>query len=185
MERQSADWLAGYCHSCFTLVHWNCVIHLYRSKSGVKIIKHVSGILLATAGVLFVFGSVAQLLNRESEIPLWGSVAFLIFLGLAPLAGAAVLLRKAVTTPTMPCPKCGSTECQAAGVLRKSHNPWMFHFGGWLLSSLWGASREKQVRCVQCETLYLANTRGSRIAGILLWIMLLLILSGLLADHFA
>lgn len=56
------------------------------------------------------------------------------------------------------------------------------NFGGWLLAALWAASRDCLVRCVQCHTLYFIETRGARIADILLWIFILLILFGILAD---
>lgn len=50
----------------------------------------------------------------------------------------------------------------------------------WLfpLSLLWGASRKQQVRCVDCDTLYLIETRGTRIAGIAFWILVLLFILG-------
>jgi len=38
------------------------------------------------------------------------------------------------------------------------------------------------VQCAQCDKLYLADMRGTRIAGILLWIFLLLFISGGIAE---
>src|SRR6185436_14906914 len=140
-----------------------------------RVLKHIAGILLATVGVMFVLGAVVSVFNPDREVPLWMVGVMFLVLGLLPLAGAFALLRATVTAPGRPCPQCGDTERQPAGVLRTSHKPWLFHFGGWLFASLWGASREQQVRCAQCETLYMTDTRGTRIAGVLLWVFLLLV----------
>jgi hypothetical protein len=148
-----------------------------------RALKHIAGILLAAVGVLFVLGALALVFNPDPEIPLWGVGVMFVVLGLLPLGGAFALLRAAVTAPSRSCPQCGGTERQAAGVLRSSHNPWLFHFGGWLFASLWGASREQQVRCVQCDKLYLTDTRATRIAGVLLWVFLLLLLFGVIAQQ--
>ena len=149
-----------------------------------KTLKCIVGILLATIGVLLGVGSIAELFDRESEIPGWGAAVMFIVLGLLPLAGAVALLRRsAAELPSARCPKCGGTERAPAGVLTTSRNFWMMHFGGWLLGSLWGASRERQVRCIQCDTLYFTETRGTRIAGILLWVFILLLLFGAIAQH--
>ena len=43
-------------------------------------LKHLAGILLATFGVMFVIGSIANMLDREADIPLWMAVVFLVFL---------------------------------------------------------------------------------------------------------
>ena len=80
------------------------------------------------------------------------------------------------------CPRCGSKEIQPAGVLRRHVNPWVFFFGGWLLSLLWSGSRKEEVRCVQCETVFQRPTRASRIAWALLVLFILLILLGLWAQ---
>jgi hypothetical protein len=148
-----------------------------------RALKHIAGILLATVGVMFVLGAAASVLDPDPEIPLWMVGMVFLVLGLLPLGGAFALLRVAITAPSRSCPKCGGTERQPAGVLRTSHNPWLFHFGGWLFASLWGSSREQQVRCDQCATLYMTATRGTRIAGILLWILLLLVLIGVIAQQ--
>lgn len=109
----------------------------------------------------------------------------LVVSGLLPLAGAFALLRATFTVPGKPCPQCGGTERQAAGVLRKSYNPWLFHFCGWLFAALWGARREQQVRCVQCDRLYMIETRGTRIAGVLVWVFVLLMLAVVLVEQLA
>ena len=106
----------------------------------------------------------------------------LAFGSLLLLGGAFFLLRATLIAPSRVCPQCGGTERQAAGVLRRSQNLWLLHLGGWLVASLWGASRQQQVRCCQCETLYFTDTRATRIAGVLLWVFLLLILLGVLAE---
>jgi hypothetical protein len=148
-----------------------------------KALKHIAGVLLATIGVVFVLGAIAPLFDPDAEVPLWMVGLMLIGLGLFPLCGAFALLRATVMAPAKSCPQCRGTEWQPAGVLRSSHNPWLFHFGGWLLASLWGASREQQVRCARCETLFLTDTRGTRIAGVLLWIFLLLVLLGVIVQQ--
>src|SRR2546421_11198551 len=147
-----------------------------------RALKHITGVLLATFGFAFILGAVALLVDRDPDLPPWMVGVMLIVLGLLPLGGAFFILRATLTAPSRACPQCGGTERQPAGVLRSSHNPWVFHLGGWLLASLWGASRQKQVRCCQCETLYSADTRATRIAGVLLWVFLLLTIFGVLAE---
>lgn len=148
-----------------------------------KILKHIAGILLATMGVFFVLASCALFLQPDPEAPRWTAGVIIVALGLAPLVGAFLLLRVTLTTPEKACPQCGGDTRHPAGVLQRHHNPWVFHFGGWLFASLWGASREQQVRCARCDTLYLTDTRGSRIAGVLFWIVLLLLLVAVLAGQ--
>ena len=149
-----------------------------------KALKHIAGILLATVGVMFALGAVLHVFDPDPEIPLWMIGVMFVVLGLLPLGGAFALLRTTLTAPSRSCPQCGGRERQPAGVLRTSHNPWLFHFGGWLFAGLWGASREQQVRCAQCETLYLTDTRGTRIAGVLLWVFLLLVVGGVIVQMF-
>ena len=143
-----------------------------------KILKHIAGILLATVGVMFSLGGIERLLHPGKDEPLWLIGVMIAVLGLLPLAGAFALLRATLTTPSRPCPQCGGKERRPAGILRSSRNPWISHLGGWLFGAVWGASRERQVRCAQCDTLYLTHTRGTRIAGVLVWIFILLILFG-------
>ena len=132
---------------------------------------------------MFVLGAVIHIFDPDPEVPIWTVCVMFVVLGLVPLAGAFALLRATFTAPSRPCPQCGGTERQAAGVLRSSRNPWLFHFGGWLFASLWGASREQQVRCVQCDHLYMTDTRGTRIAGVLVWVFVLLVLAGVLVQQ--
>jgi hypothetical protein len=145
-----------------------------------KALRHIAGVLLASIGVMLVLGGVGAIFG-DREIPLWIGVMYIV-LGFLPLYGAYALLRSTIFAPAKLCPKCGGAKRQEAGVLRKSHNLWLFHIGGWLLSSLWGASREQQVRCADCDTLYMTNTRGTQVAGVLLWILLVLILLGIIAQ---
>ena len=148
-----------------------------------KRLKYISGILLATFGVVFLLGSIAAALDRDAETPSWMIAVMFVGLGLTPLAGAVLLLQDSATAlPPAQCPKCGSNEHAPAGVLTRSRNIWILHSGGWLAHTLWGASREQQVRCVRCNALYFTATRGTRIAGIVLWVFLLLLLLGIIAE---
>jgi len=162
-------------------------VSLGRSRWGacrpMRTLKHSSGILLATVGVLFTLTAAALVLNPDPEFPLWMASVVFLLLGLLPFAAAFLLLRVELTAPSKSCPQCGGTQRLAAGVLRSSHSRWLLHFGGWLFASLWGASRERQVRCGQCETLYLTDTRGTRIAGIVFWVFVLLFVFGSIAHQ--
>src|SRR5438034_11705048 len=80
------------------------------------------------------------------------------------------------------CPKCGGREVQPSGVLKRHVNPWVFYFGGWLLSLLWSGSRKEEVRCVECDTIFQRSTRASTIARVLLIIVVLLMLLALWAE---
>jgi hypothetical protein len=148
-----------------------------------KVIKHLSGILLATLGTAFVLASISLFFDQNPEVPMWGiAIAFLV-LGLLPLFGAFLLLTQSVLNfSAVSCPKCGGAE-HAPTVLPTKRNFWMMHLGGWLLGSLWGTSRGTQVRCTQCDGLYSIQTKGTRIAGILLWVVILLMLLGTFAEH--
>jgi len=150
----------------------------------VKALKHIAGVVLASVGVTLLLAAVMAVSEPDPEVSPWIAGAVLLALSLVPLGGASFLLWKEVKAPPKPCPKCGGTEQQPAGVLQKSHSLWLFHLCGWLVSSLWGASRKKRVRCTQCEALYMTDTRGTRVAGIILWVPLLLMVSGVIAEWF-
>jgi len=146
-------------------------------------LKHLAGLLSAAMGCFFALGTLAELSDPARETPLWICGFFFLTLGLLPMALSIKLLRRrALELPQRRCPTCGGVERAAAGLMVNSHNPWMYHFGGWLLGSLWGASRRQQVRCVTCDSLYFTETRGTRVAGILLWIVILFVLAGLTAE---
>jgi len=150
----------------------------------VKALKRITGILLATVGTLFVLAAVAHLFNPDPEVPLWIVGVIFVVLGLLPLGGSFALLWTSVAAPGRSCPQCGSTESRPASVLRRSFNPWLILVGGWLFASLWGASREQQVRCAQCDVLYQTDTRSTRIAGVLLWVLLLLVVLAVILQQF-
>jgi len=80
------------------------------------------------------------------------------------------------------CPRCGSSEVQPSGVLRRHVNHWAIFFGGWLLAALWSGSRKEEVRCLHCDTVFQRPTRASKIAWILFLVLLALILLGLWAE---
>jgi hypothetical protein len=147
-------------------------------------LRHIAGILLATVGVTFVIGAVAHFLQPDPEVSTGAAFVMLCGLGLLPLGGACYLLRPSLTKATKPCPTCGSVERKLAVALRATHNPLLWLVGGWLFASLWGASRQEQVQCVQCGSLYFADTSGSRIAGVLLWIFVLMVALGIIAHQF-
>lgn len=149
-----------------------------------RTLKHIAGIILATVGVMFVLSAVVCVFAPDPEVPMWMLGVMFVVLGLLPLGGAFALLRATVAAPGRSCPQCGGTERQPAAVLRSTRNLWLLHFGGWLLASLWGASREEQVRCAQCDTLYMTHTRATRIAGVLLWVFLLLVVFGAILQQF-
>jgi hypothetical protein len=50
-----------------------------------------------------------------------------------------------------------------------------------LFAALWGASRQQQVRCIACDTLYFTTTNSSRVAGILLWIIVVMMVMNAVA----
>jgi hypothetical protein len=82
------------------------------------------------------------------------------------------------------CPRCSGREVQTAGVLRRHVNPWVYFFGGWLISLLWSGSRKDEVRCVQCDTVFQRSTPASKVAWVLLILLIGLILLGLWAEIF-
>ena len=87
-----------------------------------------------------------------------------------------------MTGDTQACPRCGGTEVERADILKRHVNPWVFYFGGWLVSLLWAGSRQEEVRCVQCGTAFQRTTRASRVAQVLLIALILLILLALWAE---
>ena len=56
------------------------------------------------------------------------------------------------------------------------------HFGGLIVSTLFSASRKQRMRCLDCGEFYLITTKSSRIALIVLVIVLGLIVLGILLD---
>jgi hypothetical protein len=151
----------------------------------VKILKHLAGIFLATVGLAMALGSCTLAFQEDEDIPLWGLVIILL-LGLSAMLGAVALLkRRANDLPSRTCPKCGSQDKARAGIVGTGNILYVVaYFLIWLfpLSLLWGASRKQQVRCVNCDTLYLIETRGTRIAGIVFWVLVLLFILGRLGQ---
>lgn len=142
-----------------------------------KAIRHFAGILLGAVGLLFFLGSLDMIFGSQQEVAWWIGVCVLVAAGVVPLAISGALLKPSVLTLRQPkCPSCESSDHAPAGLLVKRTSFWARHLGGWLLASLWGASREQQVRCTRCDTLYFTQTRGSRIAGAVFWIVVLMIL---------
>jgi len=138
-----------------------------------KTLRHLGGILLGAVGLLFFFSSLGQIL-APTEMSRWNALLFFVTLGCLPILCAAALLKRSVMSVHYRCcPECGSADRAPAGMMLKRGNWWVYQFGGWIIASLWGASRENQVRCVRCDTLYFTETRGTRIAGIILWIVVL------------
>jgi len=132
---------------------------------------------------MFFVGFLVELIEPEAVSARWQAALFLITLGCLPLLAAAALLKKSVLSVRHRCcPACASEKRAPAGLLVKGTSWWAWQCGGWLLASLWGASREKQVRCLQCDTLYHTATRGTRIAGALLWMVVLWFLVATLLD---
>ena len=150
---------------------------------GLKIVKHIAGILLAAVGVLFTLGSALLILEPDPEVPLWGLGPMVAVFGVIPLLGSFALLWRTLTAPGKACPQCGGRRGRAPVSLTARRN-WLLSFlTGWLLASLWGASRQQQVQCLQCESVYVTDTRGSRIAGVLLWVFVAILAFGVIAEQ--
>ena len=104
-----------------------------------KALKNFGGILLAAIGVLFLLSGVGLFFDPTADFAWWEVIIILILLGLLPLfGGVALLRRKATDVRPKNCPQCGNAERAPAGVLTRSSNFWINHFGGWLFASLWG-----------------------------------------------
>lgn len=150
-----------------------------------KALKYSAGLLLATVGVFFVSRVIGLVLEPDPEMPWWMPAVLLITLGLIPLVGGGILLRrKATDLPSVQCPRCGCLENAPAGMFVQSHLHALAQFGGWAMASLWGASRQRQVRCVRCDALYFVENSGTRFAGIFFWVLLLLRLLSSIINHF-
>jgi hypothetical protein len=157
-----------------------CTLH---NKSAMRALKHVAGILLATIGVAFTMGAIALLLDKE-PLDAFFVVTF-VLLAVVPLVCSFLLLRrKPGELPSRQCPTCGSTQHTQAGVLTPHTRLWLIPLVGWAMAALWGGSRPRQIRCSQCDTLYFAQTGASHLAGIVLWIFILLTLLGAIAYIF-
>lgn len=148
----------------------------------VKALRHIAGVILGAFGVLFAFGLMGLLFRPNSTYPLLAIILGLFIFVIVPLSGAFLLLRSHIAAPSKPCPKCGNTQRQRTVRLQRSRKFWIYHFCGWLLPSLWGASREQEFRCTQCDTAYMTDTRITRITGIMLWVFVLIVLSGMILE---
>jgi DNA-directed RNA polymerase subunit RPC12/RpoP len=80
------------------------------------------------------------------------------------------------------CPQCGSLKNQPAISLQSSVNPLAMHFGGLIVSTLFSASRQQRMRCLDCGKFYLTTTKSSRVALIVLVIVLGLIALSIVLD---
>ena len=148
----------------------------------VAALRHIGGILLAAIGALFTIGTIAAIAEPDPEFPAWSVAIMLVLFALLPLVGAFFLLRRSLGAPPRNCPKCAADQRRACFGLMKERSFWLFHAAGWILAALWGASREERVECLACSTVYETHTRSTRIAGVLLWVFVLLIAFGVLAQ---
>jgi hypothetical protein len=145
-------------------------------------LKHIAEILLAAVGAAFALGAVVAGFEPGSGTPFWAVAVLFIFFGLAPLVGAWFLLRTSIMAPIKMCPQCGDAKRLPSVAFRKSRSRALIHLGG-LLAALWGASRESQFRCAQCNTLYLADTRSARVARVVFWVFLPLVVLGVVTGE--
>ena len=150
-----------------------------------KALKYIGGVLIATIGVLFTLGSIGLAFDRESDVPMWAS-ALACLVGLIAIGGAVALFK------TIPreisascCPKCGGTEQAPAGIMKESCPFWSFPLLLWLfpLPFLWEGSRKQQVRCIQCDALYLTEKRHRYVIAIIFWITALLGVVGMIVHY--
>jgi hypothetical protein len=58
------------------------------------------------------------------------------------------------------------------------------HTLGFLFETLWAQSQRQQVTCVACENLYYTETKSTRAWGVAVWVVVLLLVIGAIADHF-
>ena len=96
--------------------------------------------------------------------------------------GSLAYLRVSATPSS--CPKCGGYELRVAHPFKSQVNPFVFIFGGFLLSVLWSGSRKQEMRCSQCDTIFEQSTRRSRVVSVLLLGFIFLIVLGVLAEIF-
>jgi len=138
-------------------------------------LRHICGLVITAIGCLLLLGVLVALMDPTIELPLSQTTVMLVCMGILPTIGGVRLLRRSFVAPKLRCcPECGCAERAAAGLLQKRHSVWLTRLGGILLSGLWAASREQQVRCIECDHLYFTETRGSRIAAACLWVFVLL-----------
>jgi len=144
----------------------------------VKVLRRLGGLILATIGLVMSLGSATMVVQQDPEVPFWG-LAVMFSIGLLAIFGAIALLkRRQDEIPSRNCPKCGAEDPAPAGVVGNGSILYLFAwFLIWFfpLSLLWGASRKHQVRCQACDTLYTIESRSTRIAGIVLWVIIFLL----------
>jgi hypothetical protein len=143
-----------------------------------KTVRHIAGVLLASVGIMFALGAIFAIADRGPDMPLWAIGIGFVLLGLGPIFGALFLLRPTVFASIQPCPNCGGAKRRDVVALKSLTNIWLLHFGGIILSSLWGASRQSQFKCTDCDTRYASHTRGGRIAGLIFWVIVVMTVLG-------
>lgn len=145
-----------------------------------KALRYIGGVLLATLGVLWTLVPLTFFFGPTPKTLVWTDAVIFVVLGLPTLGAGYALLRATLNAPCRPCPQCGSGERQPAVVLRKFFNPWRFVILNFLiLEGLWVVSRDVKVRCTQCETRYMTDTRTIRIVRIVFWAFVLTCIGGL------
>lgn len=146
-----------------------------------KALVHVFGVLLAAAAVYLLLISLIAF-NRQSDSTWWIGGETLS-LGIAALVISILILRKTMATALGRCPKCGHSGYRVPALsIARSRGMVLDLFGKHFIGSLWGASQEQKVVCLECETSYFTHTQASRIAGVLVWISLFFILFAQLGN---
>jgi hypothetical protein len=146
--------------------------------------RYVIGVLLTATGLFFGLGALSYVAQPDPEIATWGVVVMIVVFGFLPLLVAFALLRPSLIRAAKPCPQCGSAVYQLADILRRYIRWWVVFVPGWPLISLWSLSRERQVRCGQCEWLYLSPSMGTRTFRVLFWAFALIALFVLVGSLF-
>jgi hypothetical protein len=83
----------------------------------VKVLRHLSGLILATIGLVMALGSATMFVQQDPEVPFWG-LAVMFSMGLLAIFGAIALLkRRQDEIPPRNCPKCGAEDPAPAGIV--------------------------------------------------------------------
>ncbi len=152
-----------------------------------RIAKHSLGVLLGAIGLFCIVGCIGVVLQNDDleTAGAWLAVFFVVG-GLLPIALATALLRPHIAAvPAASCPRCGSLNQARAGVLTPRSSRFTLHLLGLPLALLLHGSKRSQVRCADCDQLHFVETRGTRIAGVCLQIVIaFLLLAGVMDSLF-
>lgn len=135
----------------------------------------VTILLLIAAAAIFLEGAV---IVRKAAVTWHWHAGAILLISFCFCAAYLLVRGKSDSAAEVYCQRCHTVGGHTTvASYRGSINPLAFHFGGFLFSILFSASREQRFRCRECGETFSSHTPTSRAYRLLFFLMLALIVN--------